>query len=98
MLRFGLAVVSIAFDSTETVSDAEESEEEASLVPSISGSFAFDVLQVVRAITNIITKKGTVSWSAETLSKETPANITPVTKNGATVVPMELMAQVKFMR
>ena len=72
--------------------------ESVSLVPSISGSFAFDVLHVVRAMTSVITKNGMMSWSAETLSKETPANITPVTKNGATVVPMELMAQVKFIR
>ena len=67
-------------------------------MPSMSGNARRRVVIVVTTMHRVISMNGSVSCEACTLSSGTPANIMPVTKSGAMVVPNELTAQVKFMR
>ena len=64
----------------------------------LSGRASRRVVIVVTTIQSVMSMKGRVSCDAVTLSRGTPANMIPVTKRGAMVVPNELTAQVKFIR
>ena len=79
-----------AEDAEEVASDDEER------MPSMSGKASRRVVNVVTTIQIVMSIKGRVSCDAVTLSRGTPANIMPVTKSGAMVVPNELTAHVKF--
>ena len=68
----------------------------ADRVPSMSGKASRRVVIVVTIMQSVMSIKGKVSCEASTLSRGTPANIMPVTKSGAIVVPNELTAHVKF--
>ena len=92
-----------SFEDVEAVEDCESIEDvEADVsadvvrVPSISGKARRRVVNVVMTMQIVISMNGIVSCDAATLSSGTPANIMPVTKSGAMVVPNELTAHVKF--
>ena len=64
----------------------------------MSGNARRRVVIVVTTMQTVMSMNGRVSCDAVTLSSGTPANMMPVTKSGAMVVPNELTAHVKFMR